>query len=59
MSSMNNKGFISRTHESERDKIGLGERGWITLLCLVCLVVIFSDLGGTALFEPDEGRNAE
>ena len=59
MSSMNNKGCISRTHESERDKIGLGERGWITLLYLVCLVVIFSDLGGTALFEPDEGRNAE
>jgi hypothetical protein len=59
MSSMNDKSFISRTQESERDKIGLGKRGWITLFCLVCLVVIFNDLGATALFEPDEGRNAE
>ena len=56
MSSMDDKSFISKTQESERDKIRLGERGWITLLCLVCLVVVLSDLGGTALFEPDEGR---
>ena len=27
--------------------------------CLFCLVILFSDLGGAALFEPDEGRNAE
>ena len=31
----------------------------IIALCLFCLVVLFSDLGGAALFEPDEGRNAE
>ena len=43
---MNNKGFISSAHEREKDKSGLGKRGWITLLCLVCLVVVFSDLGG-------------
>ena len=28
-------------------------------LCLFCLVVLFFDVGGAALFEPDEGRNAE
>jgi 4-amino-4-deoxy-L-arabinose transferase-like glycosyltransferase len=28
-------------------------------LCLFCLVILFSDLGAAALFEPDEGRNAE
>jgi len=38
---------------------GLSERGWSLLLGLVCLVVIFCNLGGAALFEPDEGRNAE
>ena len=40
-------------------RAGLSERGWSLLLCLVCLVVVFSNLGGGALFEPDEGRNAE
>jgi 4-amino-4-deoxy-L-arabinose transferase-like glycosyltransferase len=29
------------------------------LLCLVCLVVVFVNLGSADLFEPDEGRNAE
>src|SRR5688572_10130881 len=28
-------------------------------LCFFCLVILFSDLGAAALFEPDEGRNAE
>ena len=57
---MRDKSLISRSGESERDRVGLvGERGWIMLLCVVCLVLVFSDLGGTALFEPDEGRNAE
>lgn len=31
----------------------------IIALCLFCLFILFSDLGGAALFEPDEGRNAE
>jgi 4-amino-4-deoxy-L-arabinose transferase-like glycosyltransferase len=31
----------------------------VIALCLFCLIVLFSDLGGAALFEPDEGRNAE
>jgi 4-amino-4-deoxy-L-arabinose transferase-like glycosyltransferase len=35
------------------------ERQWVLLLGLVCAVILFSHLGGTALFEPDEGRNAE
>ena len=56
---MNDKSFAARTEEKETEKTGLGERGWIALFCLVCLVVIFNDLGGAALFEPDEGRNAE
>jgi 4-amino-4-deoxy-L-arabinose transferase-like glycosyltransferase len=29
------------------------------LLWLVCLAILFANLGGPALFEPDEGRNAE
>jgi 4-amino-4-deoxy-L-arabinose transferase-like glycosyltransferase len=29
------------------------------LLCASCLLVIFYHLGAAALFEPDEGRNAE
>jgi 4-amino-4-deoxy-L-arabinose transferase-like glycosyltransferase len=29
------------------------------LLCLVCLVLLFVNLGSADLFEPDEGRNAE
>ncbi|HEX6436002.1 MAG TPA: glycosyltransferase family 39 protein [Candidatus Binatia bacterium] len=32
---------------------------WFIAISLFCLVVLFSDLGGAALFEPDEGRNAE
>jgi 4-amino-4-deoxy-L-arabinose transferase-like glycosyltransferase len=31
----------------------------VIALCLFCLVVLFFGLGGAALFEPDEGRNAE
>jgi 4-amino-4-deoxy-L-arabinose transferase-like glycosyltransferase len=38
---------------------GIGERGWRWLVCLTCLVIVFSSLGRSALFEPDEGRNAE
>jgi 4-amino-4-deoxy-L-arabinose transferase-like glycosyltransferase len=37
----------------------LSEPGWLWVFCVVCLVVIFTNLGGAALFEPDEGRNAE
>jgi 4-amino-4-deoxy-L-arabinose transferase-like glycosyltransferase len=29
------------------------------VLFVFCLFTVFSDLGGAALFEPDEGRNAE
>ena len=41
------------------DTSGFGERGWAWFLCLVCLVVLFSNIDNGALFEPDEGRNAE
>ena len=37
----------------------IGERGWLWLLCLVCLVIVSCSLGRSGLFEPDEGRNAE
>jgi 4-amino-4-deoxy-L-arabinose transferase-like glycosyltransferase len=32
---------------------------WFGFLFLVCLVIVFSSLGSAALFDPDEGRNAE
>ena len=38
---------------------GVGESGWATFLGVVCLVILFANLGGAAFFEPDEGRNAE
>ncbi len=38
---------------------GIGERGWAVFLALICLVILLANLGGAALFEPDEGRNAE
>src|SRR2546430_7432413 len=37
----------------------VGERRCLWLLCLVSLVIVSCSLGSTALFEPDEGRNAE
>src|SRR5919197_3547349 len=50
---------ISETPSSEGDTGYFRERGWLGFLCLVCLVVLFSNLGSAALFEPDESRNAE
>jgi len=38
---------------------GIGERKWLWLLCLVCVIIVSCSLGSSALFEPDEGRNAE
>ena len=38
---------------------GLSERGWATFLGLICLVILFANLGSAAFFDPDEGRNAE
>lgn len=36
-----------------------GSDKWFWLLCLVCLMIVFCSVGSAALFEPDEGRNAE
>ncbi|HEY2990591.1 MAG TPA: glycosyltransferase family 39 protein [Candidatus Binatia bacterium] len=36
-----------------------GSRVALVLLCLLCLFALFDNLGGAALFDPDEGRNAE
>jgi 4-amino-4-deoxy-L-arabinose transferase-like glycosyltransferase len=38
---------------------GISESGRAAILCVVCLVILFVNLGGAAFFEPDEGRNAE
>src|SRR5438445_5841186 len=50
---------ISQSIASQKRVSGIGERSWFWLVCLVCLVIVFSSLGSSALFEPDEGRNAE
>ena len=50
---------ISQSIASQNRVSGIGERSWFWLVCLVCLVIVFSSLGSSALFEPDEGRNAE
>jgi 4-amino-4-deoxy-L-arabinose transferase-like glycosyltransferase len=49
----------SAAQASKMQSAFLGERSWSTLLCLICLIVLFHGLGSAALFEPDEGRNAE
>lgn len=43
----------------ERFNFILADKRLPWLLCAGCLVVIFYQLGAAALFEPDEGRNAE
>ena len=50
---------ISQSIASQNRVSGIGERSWFWLVCLVCLVIVFSNLGSSALFDPDEGRNAE
>jgi 4-amino-4-deoxy-L-arabinose transferase-like glycosyltransferase len=35
------------------------ERCLPLVLCAICLIILFFNLGAAALFEPDEGRNAE
>ena len=52
-------GAASDSQASKKQSAALGERSWSTLLCLICLIVLFHGLGSAALFEPDEGRNAE
>ena len=37
----------------------IGERSSTGFLALVCLAILFANLGGAGFFEPDEGRNAE
>jgi 4-amino-4-deoxy-L-arabinose transferase-like glycosyltransferase len=50
---------ISQSIASQNRVSDIGERSWFWLVCLVCLVIVFSNLGSSALFDPDEGRNAE
>lgn len=57
---MRENGAVSKSAASEKQSAAFfRERGWVILLCLVCLIILFHGLGSTALFEPDEGRNAE
>ena len=49
----------SESTDGKNQVNGIGERGWLWLLRVVCLVIVFCGLGSSALFEPDEGRNAE
>ena len=56
-STENSRDCLSNTIKNWVNEIG--ERGWLWLLCLVCLVIVSCSLGSSALFEPDEGRNAE
>jgi 4-amino-4-deoxy-L-arabinose transferase-like glycosyltransferase len=42
-----------------RSRSGLDKAALITALLLLGLFIFFHSLGGAALFEPDEGRNAE
>jgi 4-amino-4-deoxy-L-arabinose transferase-like glycosyltransferase len=37
----------------------IGERSATAFLAMVCLAILFANLGGAGFFEPDEGRNAE
>ena len=45
--------------KSPRFQNEISERQWLVFLGFVCAIILFSHLGRAALFEPDEGRNAE
>ena len=49
--------FTLQTSETVKAESPGGSSFW--LLCLVCVIILFWRLGSAALFEPDEGRNAE
>lgn len=56
--------MMSRTRQPLPSDVSAGETAgpaayWMILLFVFCAWILFSDLGGAALFEPDEGRNAE
>ncbi len=51
-------GPVVRSSRGEK-RVDGGSAKWFWLLCLVCLVIVFCSVGSAALFEPDEGRNAE
>src|SRR5919109_517804 len=56
---MSDEGRIAQSTALQNSKTRIGERSWFCLVCLVCLAIVFTNLGSSALFEPDEGRNAE
>jgi 4-amino-4-deoxy-L-arabinose transferase-like glycosyltransferase len=43
----------------QQNACNIGERSAAGFLVMVCLVILFANLGGAGFFEPDEGRNAE
>ena len=44
---------------NQNESAGEPARYWVLGLLLFCVWILFPDLGGAALIEPDEGRNAE
>ena len=52
-------GESSLSNCSQNESAGEPARYWELALLLFCVSILFLDLGGAALFEPDEGRNAE
>jgi 4-amino-4-deoxy-L-arabinose transferase-like glycosyltransferase len=53
------KNGVAVDSQPKKQLAGMCERNWSMLLCLICVIVLFYGLGSAALFEPDEGRNAE
>ncbi|MEO6163728.1 MAG: glycosyltransferase family 39 protein [Candidatus Binatia bacterium] len=47
------------SHYNPNEPAGEPARYWALGLLLFCVWILFTNLGGAALFEPDEGRNAE
>ncbi len=54
---MIDKRTSSENLAKQTDTSGVGERNWARFLCLVCLVVLFSNIGGGALFELSHPRH--
>jgi 4-amino-4-deoxy-L-arabinose transferase-like glycosyltransferase len=52
-----NDNHSDTTRQADRGRIG--ERAYAGFLAMICLAVLFANLGGAGFFEPDEGRNAE
>ena len=50
---------MARDSSAKQPRVVLANRAGPRSLRVVCLVILFANLGGAAFFDPDEGRNAE